>query len=286
MTFSYEFLSLELHSTADAAIKWFSDNWGISVKQVKVEQQIHPDVALRPIFHVLTHDCHTLCIEVSDSIYPKQLHKFILDCFERCLPVKLFVAIPKGLKDPDFVQKLTEAKRVGVGLIEVDDTSGNMIQSALSLSLMALRPSGVSHFPPKYRQSLSQAEHTFRDGEPGKGCSLVYDEIEGLFRKITQRCYDRGWWPKPPKMSIRKGSWEKLIENWDATLDREACKCPGLNRQLAGSLLGITPHRNDAGHKPDSTRALIKRDSELRTRFESAVDLLRDLILGSKPLRP
>ena len=39
------------------------------------------------------------------------------------------------------------------------------------------------------------------------------------------------------------------------------------------------------GHKPKNRAARIKRDRELRTRFESAIDVLRDFANALRPLR-
>jgi hypothetical protein len=58
-----------------------------------------------------------------------------------------------------------------------------------------------------------------------------------------------------------------------------------LTTAFLAKIHGVTPHRNESGHKPRSEAELKKRDRELRTRFEAAVDLLRDLIVAVKPLR-
>ena len=43
--------------------------------------------------------------------------------------------------------------------------------------------------------------------------------------------------------------------------------------------------RNDAGHKPKNRDDRIRRDRESRTRFETAVDVLRDFADAVRPLR-
>jgi len=60
---------------------------------------------------------------------------------------------------------------------------------------------------------------------------------------------------------------------------------PNIPEALLARVLGITSHRNEAGHNPDSRPALIRRDREQRTRFETATDLLFDLINATKALR-
>lgn len=70
-----------------------------------------------------------------------------------------------------------------------------------------------------------------------------------------------------------------------ARLDATQANCPGLTPAFLARIHGVTPHRNESGHKPANEELLKKRDRELRTRFESAVDLLGDLIVAVKPLR-
>src|SRR5438552_8081203 len=151
MSFVYTILAQPLHATADAAIKWFMDNWGISKGAVKVEAEIHHDVELRPTFAAPTQDHHLLCIETSGSIYANHLDACVIACVRHGLPVKLYVAVRKDAKDPNYAQNLRAAKRAGVGVIEIDGVSGVVIQNALSLSLTAVRPIDIQRFPKKYR---------------------------------------------------------------------------------------------------------------------------------------
>lgn len=285
MSFAYTILAPPLHQTANAAIKWFLDNWGINKSAVKVEQSVHTDLELRPTFNAQTRDSHILCIEVSENAYANHLNAFVVGCLQLGLPVKLFVAVTKGTRDPNLSHNLKVAKLAGVGLIEVDDSSGVVMQDAVSLSLMAVRAIKVGEFPKKYRHSLSHAEQTFRNGTPEKACALVYDEIENLFRKIALRTNAKGWWKNTGSLNIQKDAWATLIDNWSKGLDRASCPCPKLTPAFAAQMIGVTPYRNDTGHKPKNLKELIKRDQQLRTRFESAVDLFRDLVEAAKPLK-
>lgn len=285
MSFAYRILASPLHATADAAIAWFMNNWGISKASVTVEDQINPAVELRPTFSAKMRDSYVLCIEVSQSVYANHLNACVLTCMQLGLPVKLFVAVPKDTRDTDYGRNIKAAKRNGVGVIEVDNGSGLIIQNALSLSLNALRPIEVTQFPKRYRHALSHAEQVFRDGAPEKGCSLVYDEIESLFRKIVSKTESKGYWPNGGNLNVATVAWATLITNWDKHLDRAACKCPKLTPTFCARILGITAFRNQSGHKPKTLKQLKQRDQQLRTRFEDAVDLFRDLVEASRPLK-
>jgi hypothetical protein len=284
MARTYNILAPPLHATADATAAWFENKWGLKSNAIEVEGSIDPDINLRPTFNAKTADYHRLCIEVSDSLYPNYIDAFVLSCRDRGLPIKLFIAVRKGDQEQEYAQKLKAAKRAGVGILEVNNQSGEVIQNALSLSLTGVRAIDVQLFPKKFRQSLLQAEQTFRDGNPPKACAMVYDEIENYFRKLAQKAQTKGWWKNNPGFKLVKYPWANIITDLDKSLDRKACGCSDLTPAFMARILGVTPFRNDAGHKPNSAKALIKRDKESRTRFESAVDLFADLITATRTL--
>jgi len=87
-------------------------------------------------------------------------------------------------------------------------------------------------------------------------------------------------------LNIDKVAWANLITDWDRHLNRTGCPCSGFTPAFAARLHGITTFRNETGHKPKSQKQLIKRDQQLRTRFENAVDLFRELVDAAKPLKP
>lgn len=288
---SYRFLEAPLQPTAEAAKKFFRQELGVT--HFRIEEPIQADIDYRPTLSAITKDFYWICVEVSESAWPQNnmLDGFVLDCKNRCLPVKLYVVIPKGTSDVEFKTNLQRAQRNGVGVLEVDDAGGNSFQDALPLSLTGLRPTISTDFPPKYRSAIREAERTFCNGNPQKGCSAIYDEIELLTRKLAKKTNQKGFWralkpsEKPPKINLDNGPWTKVLKVLIDHLDLKRCKCPRLNDALLARILGITPHRNESGHKPKTQAQLKKRDEELRTRFEAGRDILRDLINATKPLR-
>jgi len=122
-------------------------------------------------------------------------------------------------------------------------------------------------------------------GEPDKACALVFDEIENISRAAGKKTHDTGCWKQSVTFKFESGPWAALMELWGDNLDFKKAKCPALTKAFIARIHGVTPHRNESGHKPKDAAALMKRDRELRTRFEGAVDLLTDLIAVVKPLR-
>jgi hypothetical protein len=284
MTFDYKILSPGLNETADAAIEWFISNWGLKRSKILLEEPFDKAISYRPTFTVPLGDGHILCLDVAGSIYSNTLDSVVLDCMHNGLPVKFVVAAPKQ-KDPDYSTKLKLAKRAGVGIFEVDGQSGVVIQTPVSLSLVGLRPFKPDSLPMRYRQPVQHADQTFRDGEPSKACSLVYDEIEAACRRLAEKCATRGLW-SPGGLRLKTSSWANLMISLNDGLNRTDANARRLTQSLMARIIGIIPYRNESGHKPKNLKERMKRDQELRTRFEGGIDLLRELIDAAKGFSP
>lgn len=283
---NFVYLSTSLVPTAERAVEYFRDNHGIG--SFRVEGEIGPELSYRPTLQALTSDHYYLCIEVSESPYPTIIEPVVLDCVTQGLPVKLYVAFPSDPMPADYKARTDRARAHGVGVLEVSPTRTQVIHPALPLSLAGLRPRPKKEFPARYRSALAGAEDTFKNGSPAQGCLLIQQEIEQLSRKIAKRTQAKHLWRalKPneeaPRFSDRT-AWAKVMEILLGHLDASKCATP--DRSLLNRIAGLTAHRNEGGHKPGNLKALVKRDREARTRFESAVDTLYDLIEQSRHLR-
>src|SRR5713101_5543658 len=150
------------------------------------------------------------------------------------LPAKVFVATPTNARDSQFKENLRQATNLGIGLLEISGVRGRILNGALSLSLTGCRPIDKGKYPPKYRRALSDAEQTFRRGDPVKGCSHIYDELEGLSRRIAKRTYTRNCWTKnlgggvPAKLNLAKAPWQTVVLALQKHCDAGKSKCPKL----------------------------------------------------------
>jgi hypothetical protein len=271
---------------ADAVVEYLDNERG--VKGFVEVEPIHKGVA-RPSLHTKTQDHHFLCLEFSETTpFPLSVERFAPNCSRLCLPVRVFVAVPSDSKDSDYHRDLNRAREWGVGVLTVNGNDVTVVQEPLSLSLSGVRRIDMKKYPAKYRFPLSQAEATFRQGNPAKGCSEIYDEIEALTRRIAKKTLRAGMWKAKktgaaiPAINLDKDSWANVIEVLMNQLDPG--QPPHIPKTQLAHILGITPHRNETGHKPKSKEALIKRDTTLRTRFENAADMLLDLISVSRSL--
>ncbi len=278
---SYRILPPHLQGHAEAVKRYFRTK---GVTKFTIEEPIGRDGVYRHTLTATTNDGHYICVEVSENAYIDTLDAVVLDYRNKKLPVKLYVAIPKGVSNANLQKQLGQARRNGVGVVEVDENGADLIHDALSQSLADLREIDLNSFPTKYRSALSQAADSFRRGNPAKGCSMVYDEIEDLSRRIAEKTEAKGFWKSAPTLKIDKAPWANVLEALMEQLNYSVCPCPKLKKVFLARVLGITSHRNETGHKIRRRADLVKRDKRLRTRFEDATDLLLDLINASKPL--
>ena len=284
---NFRHLGEPLRPLADAVVQYFTREHG--VRNFVEEEQIHPELA-RPTLHAITQDHHFLCVEFSETTpYPPSLDRFVLDCIKHCLPVRIYVAVPTQSTDPNYKRDINRAHSFGVGVAEVNGDHVIVVADPLSLSLAGVRPIDKRNFPIKYRFNLGQAESTFRQGNPAKGCAMIYDEIEALTRRIAEKTKQLGYWSASkkgtarPKLRVTKDPWAKVVRVLMEQLDPG--QPPLIPEALLARVLGLTSHRNDSGHKPGTRVALQRRDRELRTRFENATDILLELISAARSLR-
>jgi len=274
----YNFLPEHLHTTADLVASFLKSDRGII--KFTAETQVDKQLEYRPTLHGFSRDQYIVAVEVQESANSTFLDSVILDCMTHGIPIKLFIAFPTT-PTPIPHQQIQRAHDHGLGIIEVQAAGPAVLREALPLSLLGYRLDRRL-FPPRYRGVLADAENTFRDGSPVKACSIVYDEIEHLSRATIRKTKKKRMWrklkpgEKAPKLKIDTGPWESVLETFEKFFDRK--HFPSLSANLVHRIAGITAHRNQAGHKPASIKERTKRDREIKTRFESAVDLLHDLI--------
>lgn len=282
---NFRILPTQLHSTAAEVVRFFRADRGIS--KFKVEEPTTSGLDYRPTLQAVTPEYHDLWIELSEAPYLTSLDGVVLHCVTNCLPVKLFVAFPVGISASEYKKKVDEARKKGVGAIEVSAGNCEVIHEALLLSLTGARSEDRSQFPLRYRSVLSTAEATFRNGDPAKGCAVVYDEIEKLSRRLAKKIAQKNWWTNvpagPPRIRPDKDKWAPLIENLiNRTNFNELPH--DVSKNMLIRVAALTGSRNESAHKPKNRAAHIKRDRQLRTRFESAVDVLSDFANATRPL--
>lgn len=268
-------LSESLHAAAEGAARYFSEQRGL--RQIRVETAIETFADYAFTFSGITTDYRDVCVEVSEVPYPPILESVVLDCKSRSIPISLYSAFPERQSPPaNYKERVDRARLHGVGIIEITGSDSNLVYEATPLHLHGARLD-VKRFPKRLRETMSEAENVFRAGSPPKACSVIYDEIEAASRSLAERTFQKGFWKNPPaKPRFNKVPWVRVMDELTQQLDYK--RCPQVSKTLLARVLGITEHRNESGHKPHNGSARIKRDQELRTRFEAAADLLFDVV--------
>ncbi len=270
-------------------MRFFGTDRGILKSKFKVEEAVSNDLDYLPTLQATAPDHSDVWIEVSETPYLTSLDSVVLHCMKNCLPVKLYVAFPTGISSTVYKKCADEARTKGVGVIEVAEGKCTVIYEALSLSLLGVRSEDRSQFPAKYRSVLSTAEATFRNGDPAKGCSLVYDEIEALSRRLALKIKKNNWWILLTSLGVPTINFER--DAWASVMDILITRTnfnslpSSAKKSLLMRVAALTEHRNETGHKPKNRTVHSQRDRELRTRFETAVDVLRDFAKAVGPLK-
>lgn len=288
---TYRILPDALRDTAEIVRKYLKDELGLT--RIEIESALADDIEWRPTLTGVTRDHHIVCVEVTSGGYTDALDGFALDCMNRGIPTKLYIAFPDegGQGEADRVLKLfSKARDRGIGILLVKGNRCRTLAAPIELSLASVRRLDPKDLLQKYRQPLKDAEETFLAGDPVSGCGRVYAELETLSRKVAAKTYDLGWWNgsgiKPQKFGTH--SWNDLCKKWHKHLDYAATnlKCPNLTEQLLSTIVGLAPKRNETGpHKPKDRSALMKRDRDLRTRFEHSIEVFIELQNAARPLR-
>lgn len=267
-------LSESLHGAAKGAARYFSDQRGLRNLAVEIAIDTFPGYAFT--LSGTSTDYRDVCIEVSESPYPPLLENVVLDCKSSSVPISLYSVFPERQSSPaNYKERVDRARMHGVGVVEITASGARLILEAIPLHLHGARLE-IKRFPKRFRQMLTEAENVFRAGSPVKACSVIYDEIEAVSRALAERTCKKGFWKNPPSSPrFFNGPWARVMDEFSRQLDYGRCR--KVSRPLLGRVLGVTEHRNESGHKPRTRAARVRRDQELRTRFESAADLLLDV---------
>jgi len=265
---------------ADGVADYLKDDRGLT--HVKSEEQVDAELQYRPTIQGLSPEKYVVAAEVQDTPDTAPLAPVVLACVTRAVPIKLFIAFPEPAS-PVPHSLIEKAHQQGIGVIEIRSGGPQVLREALPLSLLGYRLDR-QRFPKRMRSILVDAGNTFRDGSPAKGCSIIYDEIEYLSRKLIKKTKSKKMWrklkpgEKPSKLNLDDGPWEKVIEHFEDFYIVNKKRVPGLTSNLIHRVAAVTSYRNESGHKPKTAGERTKRDQEIRTRFESALDLLFDLL--------
>jgi len=253
--------------------------------KVKIEEELVRGLP-KPTLQANTSEGEIVCVEFSETdCYPQSLARLAEDFKAAELPVKIFIALPSTAQNATFMTDLARARRQGIGVMVVEPAgSVTVLDEPISQLLTQLRRIDMPSYPPKLRARLSQAQATFLSGSPPKGCSELYDLLEEVTRKIVAAAIARSFWNgAAPTFNVATENWHNVCSAAYAKMQFN--QIGTLSPQIWANVLAITRHRNETGHSPTTIERRKRRDLEMRTRFEHAADVLRDVIQNTKGFR-
>lgn len=281
----YQALAESLRPLADAVVAFLRAEEGAN--RFVAEQPLTAGANYSPTLHGHCRDRSIVAVEVNEGTYTGLLDSFVLDSQGLGLPVRLFLAVPEQGTAQSLLDLHRNARRRGIGVLEVNGGTVRRHLPALRLSLTGLRAINRKAFPRRILPHLVAAEETFRNGDPAKGCSKVFDVLERCSRRVCLDIASKKLWrpgrktPNHPDSWYEKtGAWAKVLNVASESGNWTAIRASGISIRSAlwSQIQGLTDHRNDTGHEPASMDALRNRDTRLRTQFEHAVDTLSALL--------
>ena len=253
--------------------------------KVRVEEELVRGLP-KPTLQANTAEGEIICVEFSETdCYSQGLARLAEDFRSVELPVKIYIALPSTAQNATFMTELARARRQGIGVMVVEPAGTvTVLDEPISQLLTQLRRINMPGYPAKLRARLSQAQNTFLSGNPPKGCRELYDLLEEVTRKIVAAAISRNLWNgRPPNFNPATENWHNLCTA--AYSNMQFNNVGTLSQQLWANVLAITRHRNETGHSPKTMAQRKRRDLEMRTRFEHAADVLRDVIQSTKNFR-
>lgn len=289
---SFQLLASHLHQTAEEAKAYFTQQHG--AKNWQYETALPKIGSLKPTMQAELSGGGILCVEVSERAFSPTLDAFVIECCTKGYPVKLYVALPDTPADRDFAKNLKEAKVRGIGVVEIQGEESTILAEAVSLSLFGVRSIDLKRLPESVRDAARQAEATFKNGNPVKGCQSLCEELEAVTRAFAAESRTLGWWKSVPPgtkenaLNLQTGAWAKVLERLRVRLDYQVSrkKCPGVTTSLIGKAQVLTDPRNSTSHKPKDLSEIIERDRKLRTLFEQSADTLIEWVTAAKAVLP
>lgn len=287
----YTNLDVSLHAVADRALEFLAAETGHPVKAFKIETALHKDVPLVPTFSIEAEGA-SVYYDVSSVGFPAHFSSVVHLCAKDGLPVKLFSVV--WLEDATRnvpADQIIQAKQHGTGIVTVTAGGGDILVPARVLSLTAVRHPSLKEYPTVWRPKVASFKSKYDAGEAADALKAVCDEIEHLTRTLASKVSALAAW-KPGRTNatdyqVKKHEpWRKVVEDLRSHMDSAKAKLPKVNSTLLSRIEVIADIRNGVGHKPLSYAQRKQRDNRLRTGYEQAHDLLKDLLAALAPLRP
>ena len=266
---AYTILPTNLHSVADAANRIMRARYGLP--DGIVEQEIAPDIPIRPTLHWKT-KTHIIACEVAERPFPTAIKISFADIVGKGQPIRLLVAYPSthGLSHDDFRRDTKQNQSFGIGHIEVnEDGSGQIEYQGISLPLH-MAPIDPKIYVPKIRPIVQDAfEQYMQGGNPRGALQDIGQSVESILYNVARDAKRTG------KFGYAGFNPPNFIAQ--SVLIREMINEQVIEIPILGRCRDFADDRNAVSHKPKSRKEANEVERRLKENFVIGMRILEDL---------
>lgn len=265
----YKILPTHLHTIADAAEMLIKVKYNLG--NPLIEMPIDPSISWSPTLHWKTKIGYIAC-EVHETPWPVSIRTAFADGSTTDLPLKIIVAHPNSSlrTQSDFIKDSSEAKRLGCGLLTVnDDNTGQFQHLGIEIPLYLPTPK-FSTFNKKLRAEVQHAYELYINGDPSHGVQEMGQLIENIIVHLADQAKKKGTLTSggftSPNVFYSQGN---LID--DLMRDRV------IDNAILGKCRGFVEDRNGSSHKPKSIKQAIERNRKLKNAMSAGLLILEEI---------
>jgi hypothetical protein len=260
----------KMQAVAKAGQRYLIDRFGKA--GIKLEEELHPDIAWRPTIQVRPNKALIVAAEVSDSLNPGALKLAAIDVLRFDFPISMYLVCPLDIYLADKGQKVTgQLRRHGFGILTVDDDGKVVSQCpciplAQFLSEEEMAPS-LANMNPKLRVFFKGAHDTYRTNE-GQGLQACGQIVEAVIRGLGKAAANKGLIAAPTANAPTADIIDELYAHAAFKNHRAA---------LGGARSFIKGYRNVASHPATTAKDAIQKIRKCKAGFMDALRIGKEL---------
>ena len=242
---------------------------------LKIEEPFSDKVRWSPTIQIKTSSSELLLVEVSETIYPPMLSVWQAGIVneEPNRAIKVYQACSYDAFQKDKDKNVRKLKTHGFGLVTVDEAGGVEVQfhgAVLSQHIPSESfEERVKKLPSDVKSALSNAFEVYRTNA-NQGLQHAGQVVEALVRQLAEHAHKKGWLAKYNDSKPAADLIDSLYESKAKELvDQRAC--------LGGARQFMKSGRNPSSHPAKSKRQAQSKALNVRSGFESALAVCRDL---------
>lgn len=275
----YSILQQEYHSIADFARSRLESKYSIRISNF--ETPIKSDIEYVPTFWGKTKFHYIVC-EVASRPFPVHLKSIYIDILSQTLPVKLFIIYTNdNLSSAELNKDITSAQKLGVGLLNVDDSNiVNVVNEPVSIPLFIPESSiDYKKITNKLAHKVEEAYSVYLGGNPRLGVQAIGQIIERVIRNAAIQRYGTLPYNSGPDPSLDSSSFGSIVNEM---IRHSVLKTTFLNKVRA-----FVDDRNSTSHIAKNIKQQSALEKKYKLLFETGLRILEEapLFLKEKNLK-